>query len=165
MNNTIKLAVAAEQISSRVHREKILFKALQKLSDNFDTVIIDCPPTLGVLAVNGIYAANEFIIPIIYSKYALDGVADLFLIISEIKENKEFLYKVVRNGYDPRTSQTNKFIETELQTIKENIADTIVRRSETINQAAINSLPVFMFDPKGNGTEDFKKLTKEILNG
>lgn len=163
--SNIKLAVAAEQISSRVHREKILYKALQKVSDNFDIVIIDCPPTLGVLAVNGIYAATEFIIPITYSRYALDGVADLFLIISEIKEKKEFPYKIVRNGYDPRTSQTNKFIETELQTVKENIAHTVVRKSETINQAAINSLPVFLFDPKGNGTEDFRELTKEILNG
>lgn len=163
--SNIKLAVAAEQVSSKVHREKILDKALQKLIGKFDIVIIDCPPTLGVLAVNGIYAANEYIIPIIYSRYALDGVADLFAIISEVKESKNFLYKIVRNAFDPRTSQTNKFIDNELESVKSNVANTIIRRSEPVNQAAINSMPIFLFDSKGNGTEDFIALTKEVANG
>lgn len=163
--SNIKLAVAAEQISSRVHREKVLDKALQKVASKFDIAIIDCPPTLGVLAVNGIYAAKEFLIPITYSRYALDGVADLFSIISEVKESSSFKYYVVRNGYDPRTSQTNKFIETELQPVKANIAETVIRKSETINQSAINGVPVFLFDPKGNGAEDFRLLTKEVANG
>lgn len=160
----IKLAVAAEQISSRVHREKVLHKALQKLENIFEIIIIDCPPTLGVLAINGIYAANHFIIPITYSRYALDGVADLFSIIKEVKETQQFSYKIVRNAYDSRTANTNKFIDTELEPVKNNLADTVIRKSETINQAAISGVPVFVFDPRGNGTDDFILLTKEVIN-
>ncbi|WP_039454920.1 ParA family protein [Candidatus Jidaibacter acanthamoebae] len=163
--SNIRLAVAAEQVSSRVHREKILDKALQKVKDKFDIILIDCPPTLGVLAVNGIYAAQEFIIPITYSRYALDGVADLFSIISEVKETKNFPYKIVRNAFDPRTTQTNKFIDTELETVKDKVAETVIRRSEPVNQAAMSGMPIFLFDPKGYGAEDFRILTEEVLNG
>lgn len=161
----IRLAAAAEQVSGRVHREKILAKHLERVAKKYDYTIIDCPPTLGVLAINGIYAADKFIIPTTYSRYSLDGIADLFEIIREVKETAEFDYKIVRNCYDSRTKQTNQFINGQLDPFKGHVATSIIRKSEAINQAQCNGESVFTFDPKGNGVKDYTALTQEILNG
>lgn len=132
------------------------------MKDDYDICLIDCPPTLGVLAVNGIFAADRFLIPVTYARYALDGVADLFAIISTVRETEQFDYTIIRNGYDSRTKTTNEFIEDQLKPLAANVAKTRIRKAETINQAAINTEPVFTFDPKGNGAKDFEALTQEI---
>ena len=162
--SNIRLAIAAEQLSSRVHREKILFKFLKELQDDYDYILIDCPPTLGVLAINCIYTSDFFLIPIVYSRYALDGVSDLFSTIDEVKENIKYNYRIVRNAYDSRTTQTNKFIETELKSSGIKLIKTKVRKSESINQAAISGKPILLFDSKSRGSEDFMSLSEEIIN-
>lgn len=162
--SNIRLAAAAEQVASRVHREKILSRHLEEIADEYDYAIIDCPPTLGTLTVNGIFAADGFLIPVIYSRYALDGVADLFEIIREVKETDAFEFLVIRNALDARTTQTNQFVETQLEALKAGLAKTIIRKTEAINQAQINGEPVFTFDPKGKGAEDFRALVQEIIN-
>ena len=162
VSSNIKLAVSAENLAARIHREKVLANALEKVAGEYDVCLIDCPPTLGVLAVNGIYAADHFLIPVTYARYALDGVADLFAIISTVRETDAFNYTIIRNGYDSRTTTTNDFIESQLAPYAANVAKTRIRKTESINQAAINGEPVFTFELRSNGTADFKALTQEI---
>jgi chromosome partitioning protein len=163
IRSTIKLALVEQQITARVHKEKILFNHLKKINDTFDFIILDCPPSLGVLSINGIYASNRIIIPTLYSRYALDGIADLFCVIREVKESDNFDYTIVRNGFDERNKKTNCFVDSELEKFKSNVAKTIIRRTESINQSQINGEPIFIFDKKSNGSKDFKSLTDEIL--
>ena len=162
--SNIHLAIAAEQIIARTHREKLLFNHLRKITGEFDFIVLDCPPNLGVLTVNAIYAADRIIIPTTYGKYSLDGIADLFNSIAEIKETKAFPYQILRNALDVRTTQTNQFVESQLAPLADHLLKTIIRRTEAINQAQINSEPIFTFDPKGNGTQDFTALTQELLS-
>jgi chromosome partitioning protein len=162
VSSNIKLAVSAENLAARIHREKVLANALEKVKGDYDYCLIDCPPTLGVLAVNGIFAADRFLIPVTYGRYALDGVADLFAIISTVRETEQFNYTIIRNGYDSRTRTTNDFIEEQLASLSENVAQTRIRKTESINQAAINGEPVFTFDARSNGSADFESLTQEI---
>ncbi|MEI6529709.1 MAG: ParA family protein [Candidatus Falkowbacteria bacterium] len=162
--SNIRLAVVAEQIISKIHKEKILDNHLKKINKAFEFIIIDCPPTLGVLSINGIYVATKILIPTLYSRYALEGIADLFKTIKEVKESTQFEYMIIKNAYDSRNKQTNQFVEAQLAPYKDNIANTVIRRTEAVNKAQINGEPIFSFDSKSNGSEDFKKLTDEILS-
>lgn len=161
--SNIRLAITAEQITVRTHREKLLYNHIKKIASGFDIILIDCPPNLGVLTVNAIYTADQIIIPTTYGKYSLDGIADLFASIAEVKESAAFKYLILRNAYDGRNKQTNQFIESQLEPFSDNLLKTVIRKTEALNQAQINNEPVFTFDPKGNGAQDFAALTQEIL--
>ena len=117
-----------------------------------------------MLSINGIYAATKIFIPTTYGRYALEGIADLFEVIREVKESFYFDYMIIRNTFDTRNKQTNHFIDTELEKFKDNLAKTIIRKTESINQSQINCEPILVFDKKSNGSEDFLKLTEEVLN-
>jgi len=158
----IRLAATVEQVISRVHREKLLHYHTSKLKKEFDFIIIDCPPMLGVLTMNAIYASNFNLIPTTYSRYALDGIADLFNTINEVKEGKEYYYYILRNSLDNRTSKTNTFIENQLK--DERLTSTIIEKCEAINQAQIQGEPLYTFDSKSRAVENFNSLTQEVIS-
>lgn len=162
--SNIHLATTAEQITSRTHREKLLHNHLHNIEDEYDFILLDCPPTLGVLTVNAIYTADMILIPTAYSKYSLDGIADLFATINEVKETQNFKYLILRNVFDSRNKLTNQFVDEKLEPFKDHILKTYIRKSEPINQSQMNEEPVFTFDPKGNGAEDYNALAKEIIS-
>lgn len=161
--SNIKLATVIEQISATVYREKILQKHLEHIKDNYDYIILDCPPTLGILAINAVFCANYIIIPINFGRYSLDGMADLLGAIREIKDGQEYKFFVLKNLYEKRNSQTNKYINEQLDALKDNILVTTVRKNEAINQSQITSLPIQVFNPSSKGAQDFNILTEEIL--
>lgn len=161
--SNIHLAAAAEQVVTKTHREKLMANHLKKVEGEFDFVIFDCPPTLGVLTINAIFAADLILIPTTYGKYALDGIADLFQSIAEVKESASFDYRILRNAYDARNKVSNEFIEAQLQPFKDGLLKTVIRKSEPINQAQMNNELVYTFAPKSYGVEDFETLTQEII--
>jgi chromosome partitioning protein len=162
--SNIHLAAIAEQITAKIHREKLLDTQIDKIKNQYDYMIIDCPPSLNVLTVNAIYTADLIIIPTIYAKYSLDGIADLFLTISEVKENEKYHYRILRNYLDSRNKQSNQFIDEQLEPFKKNLLKTIIRKCESINQAQMNEETIFDFDPTSKGADDFNLLSKEIID-
>ncbi|MFP4308133.1 MAG: ParA family protein [Desulfococcaceae bacterium] len=163
MPANIHLAASSERIISRTHREKIFHNQIRKIEADYDFILVDCPPTLGVLTVNAIYTADLILIPTNYSKYSLDGISDLFASIAEVKESGEYRYRILRNSKDTRNTRTNEAIEGLLADFQENLLRTIIRRSEAINQAQMQNQPIFVFDPRSIGAADFSALTEEIL--
>ena len=161
--SNIHLATTVEQITAKTHREKLLHNHLKKIENDYDFVVIDCPPTLGVLTVNAIFTADLILIPTTYGKYSLDGIADLFQTISEVKEDEDYLYRILRNAYDARNKTSNDFVECQLEQFKENLLKTVIRRIESIGQAQMNDEPVYTYDPKSKCVDDFTNLTKEII--
>ncbi len=160
----IHLASVSEQINVRAHREKLLHNQLRKIEHSFDFILMDCPPTLGVLSVNAIFTADLLLIPTIYGRYSLDGIADLFATIGEVKETESYNYRIVRNCFDTRNKVSNAFIEGQLEPLRKNLLETVIRKNEAINQAQMNGEPVFTFDSRSNGAKDFHALTLEIIN-
>jgi chromosome partitioning protein len=161
--SNIKLATITEQISGTLYREKILKNHLDKIADEYDFIILDCPPTLGILAINAIYCANSIIIPTTFGRYSLDGMADLLEAIKEIKEGQEYKYFILKNLYEKRNSQTNKYISEQLESLKEYTFITTIRKNEAINQSQITTLPIQVFSPASKGAQDFNLLTEEVL--
>ncbi len=161
--SNIKLATIIEQINTSYYREQILKNHIEKISDNYDYIIIDCPPTLGILAINAIFCANSIIVPTNFGRYSLDGMADLLEAIKEIKAGQEYNYFVLKNLYEKRNSQTNKYINEQLEFIQDNIFATTIRKNEAINQAQIVGMPVQAFNANSKGAQDFNLLTEEII--
>lgn len=162
--SSIHLALTAEQTSTRIYREKIIKNAISQVEDEYDYVIIDCPPTLGLLAINAIYASSTVLIPTNYGRYSLDGISDLLNSIQEIKSDDKYEFFIIRNLFDKRTTSTNRYINSILEEFGSNLFDSTIRKTETINQSQINGVPVRIFDPKSKGAGDFFLLTEEFLS-
>lgn len=162
--SNIKLATVIEQISSTVYRERILQNHLSTIKKDYDYIILDCPPTLGILAVNAIYCANTIIIPTNYGRYSLDGMADLLTAIQEIKEDHSYKFFVLKNLYEQKNSQTNKYINEQLSALNDNLLTTIIRKNEAINQAQINNVPIQIFNNSSKGAQDFSLLVEEVIH-
>lgn len=161
--STIHLALVAEQVISATYRETLLHKHLESVSGKYDFIIADCPPTLGVITINAIYTADMIIIPTNYGRYSLDGIADLFKSIKEIKDGHNYCFWILRNMHEKKNSQTNQYIEHQLNDLKEHTYKTIIRKNEAINQSQINGDPVFVFNANSSGSQDFNQLVEEFL--
>lgn len=159
--SSILFAKVAEQISSRIHREKILHNHFRKI--NYDYVLMDCPPNLGVITVNAIYTADLILIPVSYDKGALDGMADLIETIKEVKESLDSPYLIIRNLYDTRIKQTNSYIDAELEPFDKNTLKTRIRKTESLNQSRIAGEPIQVYDQQSKGTLDYKELMMELI--
>lgn len=161
--SSIHLALVAEQIIGTTYRELILQRHFERIISQYDYIVIDCPPTLGVITVNALFTADLIIIPTNYGRYSLDGIADLFNSIKEIKDGHEYSYKILRNLHEKRSSQTNNYIEGELKHLSDHLFNTIIKKSESINQSQINGTPVQAFNNSSSGAKDFSQLVEEFL--
>lgn len=159
----ISLAMVAEHITMKIHKEKLLFNHFKQVRDEYDYIILDCPPNLGVLTINAIFVGDLVIIPVKYEKESLKGVRDLFVTLEEVREGSNFTYKILRNYYDKSTTVTNEYIEGILQNYTTNTFKTRIRKCEAIKQASIEDLPVALFAPKSTGSQDYSELVGEII--
>ena len=160
--STIHLAKATERITT-IYREKILANHLQKITNDYDYCLLDCPPNLGVLTINALYAADSLIIPLIPDKGALDGMADLLETVQEVKEGRQIDYRILRSGIDSRNKQTNTYLEQELQPYQSRLFTSSISKAEVINQARIVNEPLALFAPRSKAAKQYQQLTKEIL--
>ena len=163
----IHLAPVAEQIYSRIFREAILYQALQGLP--YDFILIDCPPSLGVLTINALYACDLIVIPCQISRYSLDGLADLLQTVEHVKALKPQelfkgdLFRILLTMYDRRNRVTNQYVLEEIRPYWKKTFQTIIMKNEALNQSQIAQKAVFDFDPESSGSMDYHNLAVEFL--
>lgn len=168
----IGLAMVDKELTTRAFRETLLDKKLRHpaIFNHFDYIFIDCPPTLSTLTINAMYAADFILIPVTYAKNALEGVADLFDVLAEIKEGQQYDIRILRNQYDARKKTVNGFIAENLQPLIEQgkVLKTIIRQDEAVNRATLENLTVFNHCPHTYACADYLFLRdelQEIFNG
>lgn len=166
ISSHLNLAVIESEIANRIHVVKSLKRQLDKLRDEFDCILIDCPPNLGVLTQNALYAADNFLIPINYDDESLEGIVSIFSVIDEVKDGQVFDYKILRNDKDVREKIIVNYIESELSThISEaHVMKTIIRHSSAIKQARVQKEPIYTYDPKSTVASDFDELADEYID-
>lgn len=147
-------------------KEIRLERQLVKIRNHFQYIIIDCLPSLTELTVNAVQASNFILIPISYEKDALEGMSDLFEIISDVKEDEDFDYRILRNKYDARKKTANHYVETKLAPFIERgvVFNTIIPQDEEINKAKMNYEPVLTFNPHCNASHQYNALMHEVIN-
>ncbi len=164
---TIHLARAAEQVYTRVFREAILAQSLKEA--DYDFVLIDCPPSLGVLTTNSLYACDFLIIPCQISRYSLDGLADLLTTVETVKNLaleelfEEDLFRILLTMFDRRNRVTNEYILEQLAPYRDKTFKAVINKNEALNQAQIAQKAIFDFEPRCSGAQDHWNLTREFL--
>ena len=148
-------------------RSYVLKNRLAEVKDNYDYVIIDCPPSLSILTVNALTSANSVIVPIQCEYYALEGISQLIKTIELVKERLNsdlFIEGVVFTMYDSRTNLSAQVIENVKDNLNENIYDTVIPRNVRLAEAPSHGLPINYYDSKSTGAVGYRSLADEVIN-
>lgn len=164
---TIQLAGAEVELVPTISREVRLRKALQPLRNNYDFIIIDCPPSLGLLTVNALTASDSVMIPIQCEYYALEGLSQLLNTIRLVQKHlntKLEIEGVVLTMLDARTNLGIQVIEDVKKYFREKVYNTIIPRNVRLSEAPSHGQPIISYDPKSRGAEVYMDLAKEVSN-
>lgn len=162
----IDLVGAELELVSRMRREYVLRGVLEKVKNDFDYILIDCMPSLGLLTLNALTASDSVLIPIQCEIYALEGLQKLKNTIALVKENLNpdlTIEGIVMTMYDSRLRLANMILEEVRQNITDPIYQTIIHRNSKISESPSMKAPVIMYDATSTGSLNFLALANEFL--
>ena len=164
--STIQLAGAEIELVSAFSRETKLKTILEPVVDDFEYIIVDCPPSLGLLTVNALTAADGLLIPIQCEYYALEGLSKLLdcvrLVRTHLNADLE-VFGVVMTMYDSRTRLAQQVVEEVRDFFGEKVFRTFIPRTVRLSEAPSFGKPVTLYDPHGKGAEAYTELAKEVV--
>lgn len=147
-------------------KEYILRNAIDQVKDQYDFVIIDCPPSLSMLTINAMTTADSVIVPIQCEYYALEGLSQLIHTVELVKDrlnSKLEIEGVVFTMYDARTNLSLQVVENVKDNLQQNIYKTIIPRNIRLAEAPSYGLPINKYDPKSTGAESYMRLADEVI--
>ncbi len=165
--SSMDLAATEVELIEIKNREQLLKNKIKELENDYDFVLIDCPPSLGILTINALTASDSVLIPIQCEFYALEGVGQLMNTIQLIKKslNKNLQIEgVVMSMYDSRTKLCNEVVSEVKKYFKEKVYDTLIPRNIKLAESPSYGLPIMLYDDKCKGAEAFEELCEEFLN-
>ncbi len=163
----INLSGAEIDLIDMENREYHLKDILQQIKDEYDFILIDCPPSLNMLTVNAMTAADTVLVPIQCEYYALEGLSQLIHTINLVKKRLNphlQLEGVVFTMYDARTKLSMQVVENVKQTLKENIYNTIIPRSIKLAEAPSYGMPITAYAPTSPGADAYRLLAMEVID-
>ena len=162
----IDLSGAEIELIDAENKEYILRDEIFKIKDNYDFIIIDCPPSLSMLTINAMTTADTVLVPIQCEYYALEGLSQLMktieLVKSRLNERLE-MEGVVFTMYDSRTNLSMQVVENVKQNLKQRVYDTVIPRNIRLAEAPSYGMPIQMYDPKSAGAEAYMALADEVI--
>lgn len=164
--SNVNLAGAEIDLIDVENREYILKNSIGQVRNNYDYVILDCPPSLSMLTVNAMTASDTVLVPIQCEYYALEGLTQLIHTINLVRKKLNpslELEGVVFTMYDSRTNLSLQVVENVKDNLKQNIYKTIIPRNIRLAEAPSHGLPINIYDPKSSGAESYKLLAEEVM--
>lgn len=165
--SNVNLAGAEIELIGIDNKEYILRDSINTIRDQYDFVIIDCPPSLNMLTINAMTTANSVLVPIQCEYYALEGLSQLLHTIELVKErlNEElFIEGIVFTMYDARTNLSLQVVENVKEILDENIYETIIPRNVRLAEAPSYGMPINYYDKRSTGAESYRMLAEEVMN-
>lgn len=164
--SNVNLAGAEIELLGINEKEYILKNAVDYIRDDYDYIIIDCPPSLNMLTVNAMTTADSILVPIQCEYYALEGISQLIHTIDLVQERLNANLKidgVVFTMYDARTNLSSDVVNTVKENLNATVYQTIIPRNVRLAEAPSHGLPINLYDPKSAGAESYRNLAKEII--
>ncbi len=165
--SNVNLAGAEIDLLDVKDKQYILRNSLDYIKDDFDFILIDCPPSLNMLTVNAMTTANTILVPIQCEFYALEGLSQLLNTIDLVHErlNENLTMEgVVFTMYDARTNLSLQVVENVKKNLNTTIYKTIIPRNVRLAEAPSHGLPINIYDPKSVGAESYRNLAQEVIN-
>ncbi len=165
--SNVNLAGAEIDLIDIENREYVLKNSISEIKENYDYIILDCPPSLSMLTVNAMTAADTVLVPIQCEYYALEGLTQLIHTINLVKKKLNpslELEGVVFTMYDSRTNLSLQVVENVKDNLKQNIYKTIIPRNIRLAEAPSHGLPINLYDTKSSGAESYRLLAEEVMN-
>ena len=164
--SNIDLSAAEVQLVSEVAREQTLLRVLEKIRDRYDLILIDCPPSLGLLTINALTASDKVIMPLECEFFALRGIALLTDTIAKVQDrlnaNLEIL-GIVGTMYDPRTVHCREVLDRVVQAFGDTVFHTVIRRTVKFPETTVAGEPITTYASDSPGAEAYRNLSREVL--
>ena len=166
--SSIDLAGAELALSSMIGRERALEKALAPVKENYNYILVDTPPSLGLLTINALVAANGVIVPVQCEYLSLRGLVQLENTLSMIRENlnpEVAIQGILPTMFDNRTLHSREAVEILQENFGDLVFETKIRKTIRYAEAPVKGSSVLKYDPTGTAAEAYRSLAKEVLNG
>ena len=165
--SNVDLAGAEIELLDFENKESLLKQHLEEIEDNYDYVLIDCPPSLNLLTINALTAAQTVLIPIQCEYYALEGLNQVLKTVSLVKKklNPQLETEgVVFTMYDARTNLSLQVVESVKSNLNQNIYKTIIPRNVRLAEAPSHGMPINLYDSRSTGAESYRLLAAEVMS-
>jgi len=163
---TMDLAGAEIELTNRAQRELLLRERIEPLRGRYDYIFIDCPPSLGLLTINALAAADSAMIPIQCEFFALEGLAQLLNTIQLVQQRLNpalELEGVLLTMYDGRTNLAAEVAQEVRQHFQQKVYQAVIPRTVRLSEAPSHGLPILRYDPKSRGAEGYRLLAEEVI--
>jgi len=165
--STIDLLAVEVELINRDDREKILLNALSRIKERYRYIFIDCPPSLGLLTLNGLVAADSIIVPVQCEYYSLEGLSlltrTLKLVRSSFNPDLE-IEGILLTMFDPRNTLSRQVADEVIKHFGEKVYKTLIPRNVTLGEAPSHGKPAILYDARSKGAQSYVALAKEILH-
>ena len=164
--SSINLAAAELEIAEKPHREALLKNAVLLIKQYYDYIIIDCPPSLGLITANALTLADSFIVPIQCEYYALEGLSQLMSTVRRIKRKYNYsieLEGVLLTMYDGRPNLSIQVVESVKKHFRDKVFPVAIPRNVRLGEAPSHGLPIHVYDPRSQGAESYRQLAQELI--
>jgi len=162
----MNLAGAEVQLVSMMSREQRMKEKLDVIKDKFDFILIDCPPSLGLITLNAFTASDSVLIPVQCEYYALEGLGQLLNTVELVRKhlNKNlYVEGAILTMYDIRTNLANQVVREVKRFFQNKVYKTVIPRNVKVSEAPSYGMPITIYDPKSKGARSYEKFAKEFL--